>query len=96
MKIDAHESGVHNRFLNDPGDMVLDIFAGSNTTGEVAEAEGRRWMAFEERPDYVAASAFRFRASDDEFGPSTRLYSEIRDGQSVNLRRHEVQQRLQL
>lgn len=48
------------RFLTDPGDTVLDIFAGSNTTGEVAEREGRKWLAFEERRDYVAASAFRF------------------------------------
>jgi len=48
------------RFLTDPGDLVVDIFAGSNTTGEVAEREGRRWMAFEERREYVAASAFRF------------------------------------
>lgn len=48
------------RFLTDPGDTVLDIFAGSNTTGEVAEREGRRWMSFEERRDYVAASSFRF------------------------------------
>lgn len=48
------------RFLTDPGDIVLDIFAGSNTTGAVAETEGRRWLAFEERRDYLAASTFRF------------------------------------
>jgi len=48
------------RFLTDPNDVVLDIFAGSNTTGYVAEVEKRRWLAFEERRDYVAASAFRF------------------------------------
>src|SRR3546814_3653131 len=48
------------RFLTDPGDTVLDIFAGSNTTGQVADAEGRTWFAFEERLDYLAASLFRF------------------------------------
>ena len=48
------------RFLTDPGDMVVDIFAGSNTTGAVAEVEGRGWLAFEERADYLAASVFRF------------------------------------
>ncbi len=48
------------RMLTEPGDTVLDIFAGSNTTGQVAEAEGRHWIAFEERRDYTAASAFRF------------------------------------
>lgn len=30
------------RMLSDPGDLVVDIFAGSNTTGMVAEAEGRK------------------------------------------------------
>src|SRR5207253_2308773 len=29
------------RFLTDPGDLVLDPFAGSNTTGEICEAEVR-------------------------------------------------------
>lgn len=48
------------RFLTDVGDTVLDIFAGSNTTGAVAEALGRRWIAFEIDPPYLAASAFRF------------------------------------
>ena len=48
------------RFLTEPGDLVLDIFAGSNTTGQVAQAEGRHWLAFEERQEYVAESVFRF------------------------------------
>jgi site-specific DNA-methyltransferase (cytosine-N4-specific) len=54
--------------LTVPGDLVLDIFAGSNTTGQVAEAEGRRWFAFELSKEYVAASAFRFldRANSDD------------------------------
>jgi site-specific DNA-methyltransferase (cytosine-N4-specific) len=56
------------RMLTEPGDTVLDIFAGSNTTGQVAEGERRHWLAFEERADYVAASAFRFldRGTDDD------------------------------
>ncbi len=55
------------RFLTDVGDTVLDIFAGSNTTGAVAEALGRRWIAFEINRSYLAASAFRFYdgAQDD-------------------------------
>jgi site-specific DNA-methyltransferase (cytosine-N4-specific) len=48
------------RLLTDPGDLVVDIFAGSNTTGMVAEAEGRRWLAFELNREYVAASLLRF------------------------------------
>lgn len=46
-------------FLTDPGDTVLDIFAGSNTTGSAAEKLGRRWLAFEKDLAYLAASAFR-------------------------------------
>ena len=48
------------RYLTDPNDLVLDIFGGSNTTGAVAEEEGRRWLSFESEATYVATSAFRF------------------------------------
>ncbi|MBI2929920.1 MAG: site-specific DNA-methyltransferase [Verrucomicrobia bacterium] len=47
-------------FLTDPGDTVLDIFAGSNTTGSAAEKLDRRWMAFEKDRTYLASSALRF------------------------------------
>jgi len=47
-------------FLTDPGDTVLDIFAGSNTTGSAAEKLDRRWLAFEKARTYLAASALRF------------------------------------
>ena len=47
-------------FLTDRNDLILDIFAGSNTTGEVAEAKGRRWIACDLDRDYLAASALRF------------------------------------
>ena len=47
-------------FLTDTGDTVLDIFAGSNTTGSAAEKLDRRWLAFEKDRTYLAASAFRF------------------------------------
>lgn len=50
-------------FLTEPGDLVLDIFAGSNTTGAAAEAAKRRWMAFEQNRPYLATSAFRFASS---------------------------------
>lgn len=50
------------RYLTEPGDTVLDIFSGSNTTGRVAEDEGRRWISFELEPAYVRLSAIRFMA----------------------------------
>lgn len=51
-------------FVTDPGDVVLDIFAGSNTTGQVAQQLGRKWLAFEYRLDYLETSRFRFRSWD--------------------------------
>lgn len=48
------------RMLTDPGDMVLDPFAGSNTTGEACEREKRHWMAMEIEEQYLKASRFRF------------------------------------
>ena len=50
-------------FLNlvtQPGDVIVDPFAGSNTTGRVAESLGRRWLSFEIEAAYVRASAIRF------------------------------------
>jgi len=37
-----------------PGDRVLDLFAGSGTTGAVAQALGRRFLLVDESPDAVA------------------------------------------
>lgn len=48
------------KFLTTENDLVLDIFAGSNTTGRVAEELGRRWIAMEIDSGYVASSALRF------------------------------------
>lgn len=73
------------RFLTDPGDTVLDIFAGSNTTGAVAEVEGRRWLAFEERLDYLAASVFRFLPKDLAEPRLRELHDGVAAGQSVDL-----------
>jgi DNA modification methylase len=48
------------RLLTDPDDLVVDPFAGSNVTGQVAEATGRRWLSVDVDPDYVAGSSARF------------------------------------
>jgi len=48
------------RFLTDPLDLVLDPFAGSNTTGEACEREQRKWIAMELNEDYLEGSRFRF------------------------------------
>ncbi|MBW4507316.1 MAG: site-specific DNA-methyltransferase [Scytonematopsis contorta HA4267-MV1] len=48
------------KFLTDEGDVVLEPFAGSNTTGFVAENLKRRWISFEINEDYVKGSMIRF------------------------------------
>jgi len=48
------------KLLTDAGDLVLDPFAGSNTTGAVAEKLQRRWIAIENVEAYLEASKFRF------------------------------------
>lgn len=51
------------KLLTDRDDVVLDPFAGSNTTGMVAESLGRRWIAVEMEEEYLRASRFRFDES---------------------------------
>ncbi|MBL8060749.1 MAG: site-specific DNA-methyltransferase [Chthonomonas sp.] len=48
------------KFLTDPGDLVLDPFGGSNTTGATAERLGRQWISVELDEDYIAGSMGRF------------------------------------
>ena len=46
--------------LTERGDLVVDPFAGSNTTGAVAESLQRRWLSFERERRYVEGSKVRF------------------------------------
>jgi site-specific DNA-methyltransferase (cytosine-N4-specific) len=52
------------QFLTDPGDLVLDPFAGSNTTGSVAEQLGRKWIAIEKSREYADDSELRFTSPE--------------------------------
>ena len=54
-------------FLTDEGDIVLDPFAGSNTTGQAAEITNRRWLAFEIDETYLMGSLYRFQEVNDLF-----------------------------
>lgn len=73
------------RFLSDPDDLVVDIFAGSNTTGQVAETEGRRWMSFDLDRDYVASSVFRFLDADASDEQLAVAYEAVSNGDGVDL-----------
>jgi site-specific DNA-methyltransferase (cytosine-N4-specific) len=52
------------RFLTDEGDTVLDPFAGSNTTGAMAQELNRRWLSIEAEWTYAANSIGRFRPDE--------------------------------
>jgi site-specific DNA-methyltransferase (cytosine-N4-specific) len=51
------------KFLTGPRSLVLDPFAGSNTTGAVAEQLKRRWVAIEPSEDYLEGSRGRFQSA---------------------------------
>jgi DNA modification methylase len=52
------------RMLTEEGEIVLDPFAGSNTTGATAEGLNRQWLAIEAVREYLEASRFRFDCVD--------------------------------
>lgn len=50
------------KFLTEQGNLVLDPFGGSNTTGCVAETLKRNWITIEANPEYILGSAGRFES----------------------------------
>jgi site-specific DNA-methyltransferase (cytosine-N4-specific) len=48
------------KFLTDPGDLILDPFGGSCTTGKSAENLKRRWVCIEQNEDYLIGAKGRF------------------------------------
>lgn len=73
------------KMLTDEGDLVVDIFGGSNTTGYVAEQLNRRWKSFELSNEYVAASSFRFLPDTSTESHLKDVYEKIKEGQFVDL-----------
>ena len=49
------------KFLTDKEDLILDPFAGSNTTGSAAQELRRKWLSIEQDVNYVGTSEVRFR-----------------------------------
>jgi site-specific DNA-methyltransferase (adenine-specific) len=56
---------------SNPGDIVLDPFFGSGTTGEVAKWLGRRWIGIERDPQYTALA--RQRIAQAQTAPEETL-----------------------
>lgn len=72
-------------FLTKEGDVVLDIFAGSNTTGEAAENLGRRWLAFENDINYVATSIFRFLPKAINKRQLEKYYNSVLNNEQIEI-----------
>lgn len=54
------------RMLSDPGDLVVDPFAGSSVTGEVCERLSRKWVCIEMLPEYCKTALGRFECDPRE------------------------------
>jgi hypothetical protein len=54
--------------LTDPGDLVLDPFGGSNTTGFLAEQSKRKWLSIDKSEDYIEQA--KLRSYEDESAQS--------------------------
>lgn len=60
------------KFLTLEGDLVLDPFAGSNTTGYAADLLNRRWLAFEIDESYLEGSKIRFEEEPNLFNQNLK------------------------
>jgi site-specific DNA-methyltransferase (cytosine-N4-specific) len=73
------------KFLTEEGDLVVDIFGGSNTTGFVSEHNKRKWLSIEMDKYYAAMSSFRFIPSNFHSKDLIKIYYAILSGQTINL-----------
>lgn len=64
-------------FLTDEGDLVLDPFAGSNTTGATAEQMGRRWTAIERDEPYLLGSMGHFENPENLLAQRSTAHGSV-------------------
>jgi site-specific DNA-methyltransferase (adenine-specific) len=86
------------RVSSNPGDTVLDPFAGSGTTLAVAKKLDRRWLGCELSAEYVRAATDRLTAinvGDDLDGPANPLASAPSTSNGRRLERLHSRERLQ-
>ncbi|MEJ7823195.1 MAG: site-specific DNA-methyltransferase [Chitinophagaceae bacterium] len=61
------------KFTTNEDDLILDPFAGSNTTGYAAQLLDRKWLSFELDKTYIEASRIRFDEEPTLFNPEPIL-----------------------
>lgn len=54
--------------LSNPGDIVLDCFAGSGTTLDVASQLSRKWIGIDNSPEAIATTLKRFHKGTEAMG----------------------------
>jgi site-specific DNA-methyltransferase (cytosine-N4-specific) len=84
------------KMLTEPGDLVVDIFGGSNTTGFAAETLNRQWLSFDLDAEYTAASAFRFLPKTTSEKQLHYIYHSIQAGETIDLLHLQVESPTQL
>jgi site-specific DNA-methyltransferase (cytosine-N4-specific) len=67
------------KFLTVEGDLVLDPFAGSNTTGYSANTLNRKWISVELSESYLEGSLFRFKDTTNLFSTEVRVHGTNTD-----------------
>lgn len=78
------------KYLTDENDLVVDIFSGSNTTGQACEKYNRRWISIDMDIQYIAASAFRFIPKTTPQSIALKIYNDILDAKKVvDLSKHQ-------
>jgi DNA modification methylase len=73
------------KMLTDEKDIVVDIFAGSNTTGMVCEKLKRKWLSIDNDSQYLAASAFRFFSKGVLKNTALEVYFSLLEGADIDL-----------
>jgi len=73
------------RMLTDPGDFVVDPFAGSCVTGEVCERTNRKWLCIELTEEYLKGALGRFQEqAKPEHRDGLRSYKVFQPGHTWN------------
>lgn len=78
------------KMLTNEGDLVVDIFGGSCTTGEACEGLRRQWKCFELDRQYAANSIFRFLSTDLTVDDLHHNYQTILNGGIITPPTYEV------
>ena len=78
------------RMLTDPGDLVLDPFAGSCVTGAVAEHLGRRWVCCELEEEFLKGAVARFEPNTRSSGRSKSVAYSINSPCCIPVSEDEV------